>query len=306
MAPRGIVAAAVSSVFALRLQGQYPEADRLVPVTFAVIVASVVVYGLTAALAARRLGLAGGPAAGGFLIAGASPLARLVARVLRDGGQQVMLVDTDRANVAAACREGLEVHALRAVSEQVLARVEATGITRLLALTPNEEVNTLAALHLARVFGRSEVYQLAPEEPDDQYATPTAGARDRDKVSQELHGWLLFTPGTTYEMLAGFLARGGVPERVRFTDALTFVDYRRGHAGRFIPMFLIPEFGAWRVSTVDAPVDPRPGDTLVSLVAPQPAPGGVGAGSDDGGDSDGCPPPERLVRAGSTPDVRDV
>jgi NhaP-type Na+/H+ or K+/H+ antiporter len=280
MAPRGIVAAAVSSLFAVRLRGQYPEAVRLVPVTFAVVLSSVVVYGLTAARVARRLGLAGGPAAGGYLIAGASPLARLVARVLRDAGQRVMLVDTSRVNVAAATREGLEAAAESAVSERVLERVEATGITRLLALTPNEEVNTLAALHLARVFGRSQVYQLAPEERDGRAgdvttAAAVVGAADRAKVSRELHGRLLFTPGVTYEVLAGFLAAGGVPERVAFTDGETFAAYRAARAGRLIPMFLITAAREWRVNTVDAPLEPAAGDTLISLVAPQPARGGL-------------------------------
>jgi CPA1 family monovalent cation:H+ antiporter len=235
---------------------------------------------LTAARVARRLGLAGGPAAGGYLIAGASPLARLVARVLRDAGQRVMLVDTSRVTVAAATREGLDAAAESAVSERVLERVEATGITRLLALTPNEEVNTLAALHLARVFGRSQVYQLAPEERDGRAgdvttAAAVVGAADRAKVSRELHGRLLFTPGVTYEVLAGFLAAGGVPERVAFTDGETFAAYRAARGGRFIPLFLITAAGEWRVNTVDAPLEPATGDTLISLVAPQPARGGL-------------------------------
>jgi hypothetical protein len=257
-----------------------------VPVAFALVFSSVVVYGLTAARLARRLGLAGGPAAGGFLIAGASPVARLIGRVLREEGQRVTLVDTNRGNVAAATREGFETWALSAVSERVLERVEATGITRLLALTPNEEVNTLAALHFARVFGRSQVYQFAPEPHDDgERGVP---GRTRDKVSQELHGRLLFTPGLAYETLGAFLAAGGVPQRVRFTDELTFASYRAAHAGRLVPMFLISAAtGEWQVSTVDAPVEPAVGDTLISLVAPQPAPGGLAAAAEEDGEVDG-------------------
>jgi hypothetical protein len=40
-------------------------------------------------------------------------------------------------------------------------------------------------------------------------------------------------------------------------------------------MFLITAAGEWRVNTVDAPVEPAAGDTLISLVAPQPARGGL-------------------------------
>lgn len=264
MAPRGIVAAAVSSVFALRLGAEYPEAARLVPVTFAVIISTVIVYGLSASWVARMLGLSGGTSTG-FLIAGADPLARMVGRLIRDAGQHVVLVDTRHSNVAAARRDGLETHALSAVSEAVIERIDGKGVSRLLALTPNEEMNTLAALHFARLFGRSQVYQLAPEEPPpDQYAA----TRDRDQVSQELRGRLLFTPGTTYEMLTDWMARGAKPEMTQFTEEFTFEQYRESHRDRFIPMFLITEEGAWRLSTVDSPVSPKPGQTLIALVLP--------------------------------------
>ncbi len=50
MAPRGIVAAAVSSVFALMMaNANVPQADQMTPVVFLVIVVTVAVYGLSAA-----------------------------------------------------------------------------------------------------------------------------------------------------------------------------------------------------------------------------------------------------------------
>lgn len=59
MAPRGIVAAATASTFSLTLiQLGVPGAERILPVTFIVIVATVTLYGLTAVPVARRLGVA--------------------------------------------------------------------------------------------------------------------------------------------------------------------------------------------------------------------------------------------------------
>lgn len=58
LAPRGIIAAAVSSTFALELEESgYAEAGRLVPLAFFVIVGTVAIYGLTAAPVARYLGV---------------------------------------------------------------------------------------------------------------------------------------------------------------------------------------------------------------------------------------------------------
>ncbi|HEX8199719.1 MAG TPA: cation:proton antiporter, partial [Isosphaeraceae bacterium] len=93
MAPRGIVAASVAAVFALRLRASGVEgADRLVPATFAVIVGTVGVYGLAATRVARRLGLS--PSHPGFLIAGANPVARAIGEALRAEGLPLLLVDT--------------------------------------------------------------------------------------------------------------------------------------------------------------------------------------------------------------------
>lgn len=60
VAPRGIVAAAVSSLFAIRLaDAGYPEAGELVAYTFLVIIATVVLQSLTARAATRALARGG-------------------------------------------------------------------------------------------------------------------------------------------------------------------------------------------------------------------------------------------------------
>lgn len=59
MMPRGIVAAATASTFQFDLiEAHIPDAHKLVPATFLVIAATVVIYGLTARLLALRLGVA--------------------------------------------------------------------------------------------------------------------------------------------------------------------------------------------------------------------------------------------------------
>ncbi|MCW2891685.1 MAG: putative sodium/proton antiporter [Actinomycetia bacterium] len=56
MAPRGIVAAASASTFSAGLvKNGVGGASKILPVTFLVIVATVTLYGLTAAPVARRL-----------------------------------------------------------------------------------------------------------------------------------------------------------------------------------------------------------------------------------------------------------
>jgi NhaP-type Na+/H+ or K+/H+ antiporter len=107
MAPRGIVAAAVASVFALDLaQAGYPDPDRLVSSVFAVILVTVTLYGLTAGPLARRLGLSEENPRG-VLVLGAHSWARELAKVLASAGIEVLLVDANRREVRAARMAGL-------------------------------------------------------------------------------------------------------------------------------------------------------------------------------------------------------
>ncbi len=139
LAPRGIVAASVASVFALRMGD---AGTGLVPATFLVIVGTVAVYGLTAAPLARRLGLSN-PNPQGILFASADPGARAIAGAVKAAGFPVLLVDNNRANATAARLAGLPTAFTSVLSEDALDGVLQSGLGRLLALTPDDEVNAL-------------------------------------------------------------------------------------------------------------------------------------------------------------------
>jgi NhaP-type Na+/H+ or K+/H+ antiporter len=256
MAPRGIVAAAVASVFALRLQmAEYPDWDLLVPYTFAVIIGTVGFYGLIAGWAARKLGLAN-TGRRGLLIAGANPIARAVAAAVHKEGYAVLLVDTNLANLSAARLAGLPTFFGSILSQHVVERIELSGIGRLLALTPNDEINSLAALQFARLFGRSQVYQVASEGSE---SSRTA------KTSHELRGRLLFGSNVTYSHLERILEQGG---SIRKTSLTREFDYKKLVASRgegFTPLFVIDETGQLVVATADATLAPRPGQTVIAI-----------------------------------------
>jgi len=106
MAPRGIVAASVSSNFALLLVEEgYAQAAKLVPLTFIIIAGTVIIYGLSAAPAARRLKIAE-PDPQGVLMVGAHSWARAIANALHNEGIKVLMVDNNYASVRAARMEG--------------------------------------------------------------------------------------------------------------------------------------------------------------------------------------------------------
>lgn len=162
MAPRGIVAAAVSAIFALRLEEEgVPDSEKIVPIVFLVIIGTIVVYGFLAGPAARLLGLAEAQA-DGVLIAGSHSIGRGLALELKQRDVKTLLIDTDPYNVTRAIAGGLTARRMSVLAEEASHDLDLRGIGRMLALTSNDEVNALATGRFARVFGRREVFQLAP------------------------------------------------------------------------------------------------------------------------------------------------
>ena len=145
LSPRGIVAAAVASLFAVRMaEAGMPGGVELQGLVFLVIASTVVIQGISGSWVANRLGLRL-PTDHGYVIAGAHPLARALARVLKEGGHDVALVDTNRLQVGAAAAEGFQVAYGNAAEESVLLEVDIEGRRAFLALTANPGVNLLLA-----------------------------------------------------------------------------------------------------------------------------------------------------------------
>ncbi len=162
MAPRGIVAAAVSAIFALRLEEEgVPDAAKIVPIVFLVIIGTIVVYGLIAGPAARALRLAEAQA-NGVLIAGSHAVARGLASELGKHDIKTLMIDTDPYNVTRAIAAGLPARRMSVLAEDAAQNLDLRGIGRLLAFTSNDEVNALATARFSRLFGRREVFQLTP------------------------------------------------------------------------------------------------------------------------------------------------
>ena len=258
--PRGIVAAAVASLLALELADtQYAvEADRFILVTFLTIVSTVVVYGLTLAPLARRFNLAS-PNPQGVLFAGASPLVREIALAVKEEGFPVVVVDTNHQNAAAARMAGLSVHFASIGSELVRDEIDLSDIGRLLAMTPNDEVNTLAAMEFTEHFGRAGVYQLA--------AAETTGQR-RDRVAAYRRGRLLFRRDTTYEFLAAHHAAGAKIKKTQLSADFTFENFVARHGPSAIVLFLIDASGKLIVMSTDEAPASKSYPKVIALIDP--------------------------------------
>jgi NhaP-type Na+/H+ or K+/H+ antiporter len=155
LAPRGIVAAAISSLFAETLQRSGIEGGgELRALVFLVIAVTVTVHGLTGGLVARLLGVAR-KAGEGYVILGAGQLGRAFGRTLRDAGEDVVFLDSNHDACRAAEAAGFRVLHGSGLNEAILMRAGLDGRGGAIAVSANDEVNLLFG-RLARQTFRVE------------------------------------------------------------------------------------------------------------------------------------------------------
>src|SRR5690606_11730714 len=139
-------------------------------------------------------------------------------------------VDTNLENIAAARLEGLSVVPGSVISHFMMEETDLSGLGKFLALTPNDEVNALAAMQYQRAFSRTDVFQLAPD--------PRSSARE-EKVSRELQGRVLFSPTATYAELMRRVEEGWVIRKTALTAGFGFGEFvRMQTAEGGIPLFV--------------------------------------------------------------------
>ena len=258
MAPRGIVAAAVISIFALRLSERgYAGAELLVPITFLVITGTVLIYGLAASPLARYLGIAN-PNPQGVLIVGAHGWSRAIGKVLHESGYQVSLIDSNWSNISAARQDGLKAYYENILLEDISEDVDLNGTGKLLALTSNDEVNSLSALHFVEFFGRSQVYQLPKHSK--------FSARSEESIPKHLRGRLLFSPEATYDYLTARFGSGAAIQKTTLTEEFDFEKFKSLYGEDALPLFLIKENGELVVFASDNQPVPQKGQQLIALV----------------------------------------
>lgn len=178
VAPRGIVAASMSSLFAIAL-AQSGAVDRprlLETFTYSVIVATVVLQGLSAGPLAKWLGLRR-PTPTGWVIVGAHRLSRRLARFIRDeAGLSVVLLDSNPRHVRDAQAEGLQVFCVDALDTSISeARTELETARFLLAVTDNSELNELLCHRWGDVLGRENVFRWSAVKGDKPESDTTHG-----------------------------------------------------------------------------------------------------------------------------------
>jgi NhaP-type Na+/H+ or K+/H+ antiporter len=256
LAPRGIVAAAISSLFAIKLENQGMQgAEQIVPLVFLIIIGTVVAQSLTAGAWARFLGVKAGSAQG-LLIFGASKFARALAKVLLSKHVPVLLADNNWDNIRLSRMDNIPVYFGNPASEHADNALDMNGIGRLLVLSPYRQLNPLVTFHYQDLLGKDKVFGLNNRE----------GSSARHQLSESYQKRLcLFGESVSYARLASTMAKGGVIKVTNITDNFTFADFKQRYGEGALPLIYLQE---GKVRLITGMVHELPvGIELISLLS---------------------------------------
>ena len=257
IAPRGIVAAAVSASFAISMhEAGIEDADKLVPLVFAVIIFTVVLQSLTATPLARLLDMRQS-APNVWLLIGANSVARAIGKALADQGIPVQLSDPAWEHCKLARMSGLPCYFGNPQSEHAERHLPLTSISTVLALSPSRHNNALGVLHFAHLYGEEKVHSLRSSEHHGKANRESATFRARQN---------LFGADINFARLSGLLSRGGQIKATRLSDTFDWDQYQEANPGA-IPLFVLDTRA--RPSVVTGPVTPLPGELLIALQPPR-------------------------------------
>jgi NhaP-type Na+/H+ or K+/H+ antiporter len=260
--PRGIVAAAVSALFALRLEASgYEGAQILTALTFAVIIGTVVFQSATARFVAQRLGVTQ-PESKGLVIIGANKVARAIALTLKKHEIPTLLIDPSWENISEARMQGLSTLHGNPLSSRIADKLELVTYGQLLAASPQHEVNALACLHFRSEFETRFIYSVKTEKSNS--------SSTRHAVAAEHQGKSLGLDSFSFKKLSSLISKDAQIRSSKLSVDYPLARWEEEHGkNRSLLMAITPE-GWLRIFTPDDKINAKEGWVLLAIDRTEP------------------------------------
>jgi len=251
LGPRGIVAAAVSSLFAQRLAAAGLEGGtEMRALVFLVIAVTVVVQGLSGGVVAQLLGVRRRRNEG-YLLLGAHALGLKFGQVLRSTGEHVVFIDMNPECCRKAADLGFEVICENGLESRAWQAAQADSRAACIGITPSEDTNYLFASKLRERY-RDPAYYVALE-------TTSSGVTEQ--MVLDANASLLFGSESSLELWEHRLLADQVAlERWRYApdQDTPETDIRQSPAN----LLFMVGFRKGRLVLIDQDYEPKPGDVI--------------------------------------------
>ncbi|MGE0408798.1 MAG: cation:proton antiporter [Amphiplicatus sp.] len=256
IAPRGIVAVAVSSFFGASLaEAGFEDGARLIPLAFAMVFATVALHGFTIAPLAKALGLASRERPG-VLIVGATPWSAELAAKLTELKVPVVIADASWRRLRPARLANVETYYGEILSEVTEHHLDLNRFGVLLAVSSNEAHNALVCTDLAPELGRAAIYQINARGKDEE---------DRRALSFTLQGRTFLHSGATLDELLRRHYAGWIYQKTKLSEEYPPAQYLKD-IGEEAEIVLVFRKETMVIASREAPIEPEIGDTALAYI----------------------------------------
>ena len=132
------------------------------------------------------------------------------------------------------------------------------GLGRVLAVTQNDHVNSLAALHFTEDFGRVNAWQL----------TAVGDSDDPDVRPHHLRGRALWNPELSPDRIVELFEDGWSFKKTQLTEEFGLTEFEAEYGGLAHPLFVVTKAGKLGVVAAGQQPGVQAGDSLISLAPP--------------------------------------
>jgi hypothetical protein len=256
IAPRGVVAVAVSGLFGTALvELGFLDGEEMKALAFLVVFATIILHGFSLRWLAKRMDLVSAISPG-VLIVGASPWAVSLAKKLKDLEIPVMISDPSWNRLQRARMQGIDSFFGDVLTESAEEGIDFNQFEYILAATDDDSYNALVLANFGPTIGRGHVIVLSPNEDKGDYAPGLKGQSTLtgldfwDIVDHSKAGWNFVAP--------------------RVTDEAGLEQITEARGGEFIPMLLREEDGKIAFFTSGKKPKTSPGDVVIGFGKPMP------------------------------------
>ena len=265
IAPRGIVAASVAGLFGAELMKKgYEGAELLLPLIFALIIATVILHGLSIGWVARKLNLASSHP-DGVMIIGASAWGTALAEALQKNKIPVLLIDTDWERLKPARMQNISTHFGEVLSERTEEVLELAHITKLLCITENHAYNTLICSRFSPELGHNNVYEMAWQ--SSQNARKSMA--ESKTPSHAIRGKVLFGEEVYYDDMRSAFNDEWQFESTRLSEQFTLDALLKEKPEKTLPVAAIDQSGHVHFFPWEDALDSKDIKTVISYVPPE-------------------------------------
>ena len=256
IAPRGIVAVAVTGLFGASLiEMGHADGERMVALAFAVVFVTVILHGFSLKPIAKALKLSSEDTAG-VLFIGGNKFSIALALELKNVDVPATIADSNFRHLRDARYAGISTYLGEILSETREHKLDLHGFSHLLATTDNDAYNALVCTEMSHEFSRKNVIQLAAE-ADEKH--------ENQSMSFTVGGRRLFDEPEEIETLIEKMAKGFTLQTTPLSDSFTIDDYQKARSSETKIVCIVSQNGKLEFATPMGISKAQSGDRIIAF-----------------------------------------